>query len=128
MEHMTSEWSHLSNINPGIPGTFLGTSFLRYKKNMVTIDPSHTKLGSWLNTAPMDNTMLAQATHAITNHAPIGEYRLRFKLSNDNLCKCGAPETREHILELCPLYKIRGHMSQIRGELAALFSSLTHTP
>ena len=46
-------------------------------------------------------------TRLITNHAPIGEYRLRFFPKESSACLCGnSPiKTRMHILHECVWYK-----------------------
>ncbi|KAF5386626.1 hypothetical protein D9615_001761 [Tricholomella constricta] len=45
-------------------------------------------------------------SRSILNHAPIGEYRRRFNLSEEVNCSChnGGLETRAHILDQCPKY------------------------
>jgi len=40
------------------------------------IEPSYTKDGPWLQSFGHSNSLCIYATRAITNHAPIGEYRL----------------------------------------------------
>jgi len=42
------------------------------------IEPSYVKGGSWLKSFSHSNSLCVQAIRAITNHAPIGKYRLRF--------------------------------------------------
>jgi len=42
------------------------------------IEPSYIKEGSWLKFFSHSNSLCVRATRAIINHAPIGEYRLRF--------------------------------------------------
>ena len=42
------------------------------------IELTYVKEGSWLKMIGHSNLLYACATRAITNHAPIGEYRLRF--------------------------------------------------
>jgi len=41
-----------------------------------TIELSYTKEGPWLQFFGYSNSLCAQATRAITNHALIGKYRL----------------------------------------------------
>ena len=41
-----------------------------------TTEPSYTKGGLWLQMFGHSNSLCARATRAITNHTPIGEYRL----------------------------------------------------
>ena len=47
--------------------------------------------------------LCARATRAITNHAPIGEYQLRFFPNEEFNCPCGLYpiEMRQHILYEC---------------------------
>ena len=42
------------------------------------IEPSYIKGGAWLKYFGHLNSLYARASRAITNHAPIGKYRLRF--------------------------------------------------
>ena len=47
------------------------------------IKPSYTKCSPWLQVFGHSNLLCAHATRAITNHAPIGEYQLRFFPNKD---------------------------------------------
>jgi len=42
------------------------------------LEPSYIKDGSWLKFFGHSNSLCARAIRAITNHAPIDKYRLRF--------------------------------------------------
>ena len=66
-----------------------GNQFLDLLDNDLNpIEPSYIKGGSWLQSFCHSNLLCAQATRAITNHVPIGEYHLRF-LPNKNIsCPC----------------------------------------
>jgi len=68
--------------------------------NLNSIEPAYTKGGPWLQVFGHSNSLCARATRAITNHAPIGEYRLRFFPNEDFKCPCNnyPIETRRHIL------------------------------
>jgi len=68
-----------------------------------TIEPFYTKGGPWLQVFGHSNSLCARATRAITNHAPIGEYRLRFFPNEDFTCPCNnyPIESRRHILHEC---------------------------
>jgi len=44
--------------------------------NLNVIEPSYARGGPWLQTFGHSNLLCAHAVRAITNHAPIGEYRL----------------------------------------------------
>ena len=67
------------------------------------IEPSYIKRGSWLKSFSYSNSLCMHATRAITNHAPIGEYRLRFFPREEFKCSCGfyPIESRQHILYDC---------------------------
>jgi len=53
-----------------------------------TIKPSYIKGGPWLQVFGHSNLLCAHAMRAITNHAPIGEYQLRFFPNKDFSCPC----------------------------------------
>ena len=73
--------------------------------NFNLVEPSYTKDGPWLQVFGHSNLLCTRAMRAITNHAPIGEYRLRFFPNKDFSCPCNNYhiESRRHIL-----YKYRG--------------------
>ena len=64
------------------------------------IEPSSAKGGPWLQVFGHSNSLCARATRAIINHAPIGEYRLRFFPNMDFACPCNnyPIESRRYIL------------------------------
>ena len=68
-----------------------------------TIEPAYTKGGPWLQVFGHSNSLCARAMRAITNHAPIGEYYLRFFPNEDFKCLCNhyPIELRRHILHEC---------------------------
>ena len=76
--------------------------------NFNAIEPSYTKGGPWLQSFGHSNTLCARATRAITNHAPIGEYRLRFFPKEEFKCPCGnyPIESRRHILHDCMRFNV----------------------
>jgi len=67
------------------------------------IEPLYIKDGSWLKFFGHSNSLCARASRVITNHAPIGEYRLRFFPREEFKCLCGLYPigTRCHILHKC---------------------------
>jgi len=67
-----------------------------------TIEPFYTKDGPWLQVFH-SNLLCACTMRAITNHAPIGEYRLRFFPNKDFMCPCNdyPIKSRRHILHKC---------------------------
>jgi len=72
-------------------------------ENNNIIEPFYTKGGSWLKIFGHSNSLCVCALRAITNHAPIGKYRLRFFLRKEFKCLCGSYpiETRCYILHKC---------------------------
>ena len=71
--------------------------------NQNPLEPSAIKGSSWLQYFSHSNSLYARATKAIVNHAPIGEYRLRFFPREDFSCPYGVYpiESRQHILHEC---------------------------
>jgi len=67
--------------------------------NFNTIEPAYTKGGPWLQVFGHSNSLCVHATRAITNHAPIGEYRLRFFPNKNFKCLCNnySIKSRRHI-------------------------------
>ena len=64
------------------------------------IEPSYIKGSSWLKFFGHSNSLCARASRAITNHALISEYRLRFFPREEFSCPCGVYPivTRHYIL------------------------------
>ena len=71
--------------------------------NFNFIKPFYTKEESWLQLFDHSNSLCVHVTRAITNHAPISEYRLRFFPREEFKCPCGLYpiESRRHILYDC---------------------------
>ena len=71
--------------------------------DLIAIKPHQVKEGPWLQLFSHSNLLCAHAMRAITNHAPIGEYRLQFFSSMDFSCPCNnyPIESRRHILHEC---------------------------
>ena len=67
------------------------------------IEPSYIKGGPWLQVFGHSNSLCTRATQAITNHVPIGKFRLRFFPKENFKCPCNnyPIETRRHILHEC---------------------------
>ena len=81
-----------------------GTHFLELlDDNLNIIKPTYVKGGSWIKHFGLSNSLCARATRAITNHAPIGEYCLRFFPRENFSCLCGLYpiKTRHHVLHDC---------------------------
>jgi len=84
-----------------------GQQFLDlYNEDNNPLEPLYARGGAWLKYFGHSNSLCARAMRAITNHAPIGEYRLRFFPREDFSCLCGnCPiETRCHIMHECRRY------------------------
>ena len=80
---------------------YRGKNFLDLNNNNnKPIQPSYSKGGAQLKHFSFSNSLCTQVTRLITNHAPIGEYRIRFFPNEPSSCLCGqAPlKTRDHIL------------------------------
>ena len=77
-----------------------------YDEDNNPLELSYAKRGTWLKYFGHSNSLCTRVTRAITNHAPIGEYRLIFFLWEDFRCLCSnyLIETRQHILYECRRY------------------------
>ena len=81
-----------------------GNQFLNLlDNNLCNIKPSYVKGGPWLQLFGHSNLLCTHVTRAITNHAPIGGYRLRFFPRGEFKCSCSIYpiESRRHILHDC---------------------------
>ena len=106
-----------------------GHHFLDLLDNeLYDIEPSHVKGGLWLQSFGHSNSLCAHATRAITGHAPIGEYRLRFFPCMDFSCPCNnySIESRKHILYEC--CKFNGYWNPRRDMLNHFVIFLTANP
>ena len=67
------------------------------------LEPTYSKGSTWLQYFGHLNMLYTRATRALTNHAPIGEYRLQFFPNEEFSCPCGLYpiEIRQHILRKC---------------------------
>ena len=67
------------------------------------IEPLYIKGGSQLKSFGHSNFLYTRALREITNHIPIGEYRLRFFPREEFSCPCGlySIKKRYHILHEC---------------------------
>ena len=65
-----------------------GKHFLDLLDDDNTIELSYIKDRSWLKHFDHSNLLCARATRAITNHTPIGKYRLRFFPRENFSCPC----------------------------------------
>ena len=96
--------------------------------NLNAIEPSYTKGSPWLQMFGHSNSLCAHATRAITNHAPIGEYRLRFFPSLDFSCLCNnyPIELRRYILHECK--RFNGYWNSRRDTLKYFIMFLIANP
>ena len=69
------------------------------------IEPSYTKEGLQIKHFRHSNSSCARATRAITNHAPIGEYYLRFFPKEDISCSCRSYPTETRKIETDSTYR-----------------------
>ena len=106
-----------------------GKNFLELlDDDLNVIEPSYTKGGPWLQLVGHSNSLCARATRAITNHAPIGEYQLRFFPKEDFLCPCNEYpiESRRHILYDCK--RFNGYWNPKRDTLKHFVMFLIANP
>ena len=64
------------------------------------IEPSYMNSGLYLKYFEHSNSLCTRAMKAIVNHAPIGEYKVRFFLRKEFKCSCSLYpiKLRQHIL------------------------------
>ena len=97
-DNIINHWKMTFQASDGKRRSFLNLVDSNYKD----IKPSYIKRGPWLQAFGYSNPLCAQATRAITNHAPIGEYHLRFFPNKDFSCPCGNfPIESRHVLYDC---------------------------
>ena len=77
-----------------------------YNEDNNPLEPLYARGGVWLKYFGHSNSLCTRAMRAITNHAPIGEYKLRFFPREDFSCLRGnyPIETRHHIMHECRRY------------------------
>jgi len=92
------------------------------------IEPSYVKGDPWLQLFGHSNGLCAHTSRAITNHAPIGEYRLRFFPREEFKCLCGLYpiESRRHILHDCK--RFNGYWNPRRDSLSHFVMFLKANP
>jgi len=92
------------------------------------IEPSYIKGGLWLKVFGHSNSLCVCATRAITNHAPIGEYRLRFFPREEFKCPYGRYpiESRHHIFHECG--RFNGYWNPRRDSLNYFITFLAFNP
>ena len=112
-DDIINQWKMMFQVSDGKGNNFLDL----LDNNFNPIEPSYTKGGPWLQTFGHSNSLCTRATRAITNHAPIGEYRLRFLPSIDFSCTYNnyPIESRRHILHKCK--RFNGYWNPRRDSL-----------
>jgi len=106
---------------------FKGKCFLNLLDDELnTIEPSYIKEGPWIKHFRYSN--LLRATRAITNHALIGEYHLRFFSKEDFSCPCGLYpiETRHDVLYDCRRFD--SYWNPMRDTISQFVSFLKYNP
>ena len=108
---------------------FKGNQFL----NLVDNDNNIIKLTyikgrSWLKVFDHSNLLCTHATRAITNYAPIGEFKLRFFPREEFKCLCDRYpiKTRRHILHECG--RFNGYWNPRRNLLSYFIMFLVFNP
>jgi len=92
------------------------------------IEPTYVKGGSWLKVFGHSNSLCACATRVITNHAPIGKFRLRFFSREEFKCPYNQYpiETRCHILH--EYGRFNGYWNPRRDSLSHFIMFLVFNP
>jgi len=92
------------------------------------IELSYTKGCLWLQLFGHSNILCACTTRAITNHALIGEYRLKFFFNEEFKCLCRnyLIESRRHILHDCT--RFNGYWNPRRDSLSHFVMFLIANP
>jgi len=92
------------------------------------IELTYTKGELWLKVFGHSNSLCAQATRAITNHAPISKYRLRFFRNEEFKCLYGLYpiKSRQHILYQC--VRFNGYWNPRRDSLSHSVMFLEFNP
>ncbi|XP_006455393.1 hypothetical protein AGABI2DRAFT_121315 [Agaricus bisporus var. bisporus H97] len=105
--------SQVQNSSYHIKSCFKGNSWYDITdKEGNEVLPSHLQGGPWFQNyqgvkAANNSPLFARLMRVMCNHAPIGEYRVRFFPNEPyKACQCDlkSPETRQHLLMVCPLF------------------------
>jgi len=92
------------------------------------IEPSYVKGDSWLQSFGHSNGLYAYTSRAITNHAPIDKYRLRFLPREEFKCPCSLYpiESQRHILH--DYRRFNGYWNPRRDSLSHFVMFLKANP
>ena len=123
-DDIIKQWKMTFQVSKGKGNHFLDL----LDDNLNSIEPSYIKGGQWLQMFVRYNLLCAHATRVISNHAPIGEYRLQFFPSLDFSCPCNnyPIKTRRHILYECK--RFNGYWNPRRDMLKHFIMFLTANP
>ena len=106
-----------------------GNQFLNLlDDNYCFIELACVKGGPWLQLFGHSNSLYARTSRAITNHAPIREYKLRFFPREEFKCLCSVYpiESRRHILHDCT--RFNGYWNLRRDSLSYFVMFLKANP
>ena len=92
------------------------------------LEPSYIRGGLWLQNFGYSNSFCARTSRAITNHALIGKYKLRFFPNEEFKCPCRQypVESRYHILYKCR--RFNEYWNLRRDSIAHFVMFLDHNP
>ena len=111
-DDIINQWKMIFQVLDGKEKHFLDL----LDDNFDTIEPAYTKGRLWLQVFGHSNLLYTRTMRAITNHAPIVEYRLRFFPKEDFKYPCSYPiESRRHILHKC--MRFNGYWNPRRDSL-----------
>ena len=92
------------------------------------IELSYVKGGLWFKTFSHLNLLCTCATRAITNHAPTGEYRLRFFSREEFKCSCGQYPIESRCYILHEYSRFNGYWNLRRDSLSHFVMFLETNP
>jgi len=99
MDDVMSDWANQFRLSQYVGQYFMYPRWSVKRQDHAKakrMAPSHLNGGTWLKDVGHSSSLTAQMVRGLTSHAPIGHYRKRFKVGNqDKLCPhCeGPPET-----------------------------------
>ena len=98
-DNITDNWKIIFQASDSKEKQFL--NFLNSDNNIIEL--SYIKGGSWLKFISYSNLLCTKVLRTITNHAPMGEYRLRFFPREEFRCPYGlySIKLRYYILYEC---------------------------
>ena len=123
-DNIINQWKMTFQASDGKENHFLDL----LDNNFNIIELSYMKGGPWLQAFSHSNLLCAHAMRVITNHAPIGEYRLKFLPNKDFSCPCNnyPIKSRRHILHECK--RFNGYWNPRRDLLSHFVMFLVTNP